>query len=52
MKRNNIFMLIAILGLVIGNIVCLYYNGRLLHTLTNVVMGLLIFMNFGKNSIK
>lgn len=46
--RKNIFMVLMIFGLVIGNGICYWYNERPLHTITNIVMVVLIYMNYGR----
>ena len=45
---DNIFLIIGILGLIIGNIWCFIVNQRLLHTSTNIVIIMLLVINFTK----
>ena len=46
--KNNFFITLSILLLVVMNIICYANNGRILHLSTNVVMILLAMLNFGK----
>ncbi len=51
MIKKYIFPIILLIGLIIGNILCYKYNGRILHTSTNIVVFLLIGFNFIKPKI-
>ena len=45
MIKKYIFPIILLIGLIVSNILCYKYNGRILHTSTNLVMIILIVIN-------
>lgn len=47
--KKNIFTIIQVALLVIGNIWCYIANDRLLHTTTNIIMILVIVLYYNQN---
>ena len=43
---KKVFLSLGILFLILGNVLCYHYNDRLLHPMTNVCLGIMLFLNF------
>jgi len=50
--NKNIFTIIMVLMLIIGNAASFYFNDRMLKTHTNVVLSIMIVLMIVKNMIK